>query len=946
MKKLYQKLAPVISPGIRTKLALFTLFFVSALLAAGFVYTYLSQKRDLSRAYDRQISAPLDLVSANVADLHKIAEALIQLESFRIKLKRKTIEARRFRGVKTEKDNVFKWLGRKTGIRKQRYESYDTYYSTYLTDKNLKEFENLLKAYLDVAMNSPVAAADFNRWKALAAQAAPGVMRLAETAEPSEALIKEVGRTRARLLADLRRPFGPLFSNRLERMGFSPDSIRILSFNAEQAELFDTASLFRESESATRKLFRNTDFTKFRKAFFDDEKALEAKADFTAEQTPFEARFSPVFANIPVVERALRVAGFDGGAEKLRAKLESIDAQFIGELKAIIEVKKERIKILRAKGVPPYRDPEFMAAAKDYRAAAEKRDAALANALNYAQIEKSLHTLIQDKIKRLHERAVAAQKKVSESEALLKKVEAKKAPEGSPGVDELLTRIEADRRIIETAESEISGLRSRESSILIDRDNEDPQMREASILPAAEAILNLRNAALLAKIRMSLISEQDILKQQLKNGVERKEQARIFTLVRQFIYDAKNETEIAVPRGTKSPLAGGVLAATRTEAEDYMHVLDTTPLFGKDGLSEKLVAENVVGYNLAIFNKEEGLRVIRRSTLGLILFSSVVGLIAILAAWYFSGFAVRRIASLSATSKLVRDGNLQVTFSGDGYDELASLGQSLNSMVAGLKEREELKGELMAAEEIQKRLLPSTVPGNLAGRADIAGFYKAMVGVGGDYFDYLALGNDYVAIAMGDVSNHGVGPALVMAMTRAQLHSQLREKEISLKNILLKLNAQLYEETPANIFVTFFLAHYNLKTGDLQYVSAGHSKPLVYRAASASTEFIEAGGMPLGMDDNELFGTTLELRKTNLAKGDVFLQYTDGLSEAMNAEREQFGYERMESMLKGLAAKSATTEQILSGVSREIEQFTGTTLTAAGPSALSDDIALVCLRRE
>ena len=130
MKKLWQKLAPVISPGIRTKLALFTLFFVSALLAAGFVYTYLSQKRDLSRAYDRQISAPLDLVSANVADLHKIAEALIQLESFRIKLKRKTIEARRFRGVKTEKDNVFKWLGRKTGIRKQRYESYDTYYST------------------------------------------------------------------------------------------------------------------------------------------------------------------------------------------------------------------------------------------------------------------------------------------------------------------------------------------------------------------------------------------------------------------------------------------------------------------------------------------------------------------------------------------------------------------------------------------------------------------------------------------------------------------------------------------------------------------------------------------------------------------------------------------------------------------------------------------------
>ena len=180
MNKLWSKIAPVISPGIRTKLTVFTLIFVSALLASSFLFSYLRQKEDLSRAYDREIRAPLDLVSANVGELHKIAEAMIQLETFRIRLRQKTAEARRFRGVKTEKDNVFKWLGRKTGIRKQHYESYDTYYSTYLTDKNLKEFENLLKSFIDVTMNASVSTAEFTRWKALAAQAAP-----AQTPDPN-----------------------------------------------------------------------------------------------------------------------------------------------------------------------------------------------------------------------------------------------------------------------------------------------------------------------------------------------------------------------------------------------------------------------------------------------------------------------------------------------------------------------------------------------------------------------------------------------------------------------------------------------------------------------------------------------------------------------------------------------------------------------------------------
>jgi serine phosphatase RsbU (regulator of sigma subunit) len=346
---------------------------------------------------------------------------------------------------------------------------------------------------------------------------------------------------------------------------------------------------------------------------------------------------------------------------------------------------------------------------------------------------------------------------------------------------------------------------------------------------------------------------------------------------------------------------------------------------------------------MIVVDKTSGLERIWNSTQRLLWFSSSIALLAVIAAWYFSGLAVRRLASLSATSQQVRDGNLQVAFADGGYDELSALGQSLNSMVEGLREREELKGELMAAEEIQKRLLPAAVPANIKGRADIAGFYKAMVGIGGDYFDYVPIGTDYIAIAMGDVSNHGVGPALVMAITRSQLHAELRGKELSVRNILLKLNEQLYAETPPNIFVTFFLALYNLKTGEMQYASAGHSKPLLYRTATRQVEYLEAGGMPLGMDDNDFFADTLEIRKVKLEPGDIFVQYTDGLSEAMNGEREQFGYERMSEQLVRNAAQPA--QGVLDGLAGAVEQFTGTRLDQPGPSALNDDIALVCLRR-
>ncbi len=955
MKKIWLRILPRISPGIRLKLTFFTLFFVTSLLALSFALSYITQKKELGKSLDNEVKVPLNLISHNVGELHRIAEGLIQLEVFRIRLKQNTARAKQFKKTVLVREESFgnRWrsLVKSFGGKvKYTYQAqrFDTYFSAYLTEKNLKEFETLLKSFIDFTLNSNVPAVQFAKWKANASRVAEVELLLAAESKTAEKAREKkyqslLSQRKAVLIGQLRQPFEPLFVNRLEQASFRPGAIRIVSYGNEDyadykvaPRLLDTASFFRSlDQTRDRKaediLFPQEDFKAFREDFFTGQNDSRDTVEYIRRSMPHEARFSPIYVNRPVVERARKILAYQQKGEDLLAQFDTVDQKYVALLKEIADRKGERLKVLREKSIPPFKDPDFMQIAGEYRKMAEKRDAEILQVTRYKEKEKAHFDTIQAKIKERRAARDAAAKAIKENEAKLKAIQLKKKSDAEQSADEIELVIETQKKAYDDADRVLQDLNSAEASFVGN-----------SELEVLEAILSLRNAALLARTRLSLVSEQSALDKVLKTSIGRKERDREFALLRQFIYDARSETEMPVPRGQASPLAGGVLAMSRTEAEDYMHSLDTMPVNDAKGLARLLLRDNVVGFNVSIINKQEGLDRIKDATRTLVIFLSVIAVLAIFAAWYFSGVAVRRIASLSSTSALVRDGNLSVTFDAKGYDELATLGSSLNGMVEGLKEREEMRGELMAAEEIQKRLLPADVPKNLKGRADLAGFYKAMTGVGGDYFDYIGLGNDLVAIAMGDVSNHGVGPALVMAITRSQLHAALREKEISLKQILLKLNEQLYEETPANIFVTFFLALYNLKTGEMQYVSAGHSKPLLLQA-SGKSKYLEAGGMPLGMDDNDFFSTTIEVQKLKLAAGETFVQYTDGLSEAMNSAREQFGYDRIQAVLE--KSGKASAHDVLQALAKSVENFTGTRLDLPGPSALNDDIALVCLKR-
>lgn len=989
MKGFWNRIWPHIAPGIRLKLAVFTLFFVSALIAASFTYSYFSQKAELSRAFAEQSKAPEKLVSLHVTDLHRFTEALVQLETFRVRLKRKTLEAQKFKKAVLVKEksagNLFKGLLNAFGASvKYSYETrrYDTYYSGYLTEKNLRDFEAQLKTAFDAVLPLPLDKKTFDRFKDRAARVvrsqstfndAISAANEKDSSEKFRRLQENYERDRAILTGDIARLLDPLLQARLDSMQFSRQSIRLLSYGDIESRfrsierqkdgsftktcrdatlpkkpLLDTAPQGTAVATEDWALLRSRAFLDFTKHVFCDTENYFARQDDRGVEVRLENSLYGVdFAVVPrlpaVVDRTERILRAEKLYPEVLAAFKDKDEKFAAELATLAAKKRERLDFLREKGIPPYKDKDFMNFAQQYRALQAQRDTELADALRYAEREKSHFAALKKRIEILEAQLKKGRQQIKENEQLLAKVKSGKAGKDAPSAEELEARIESERQADERLQAQIAQLKSYSGSLEAAPGASREEQRLVAELQLVEALLHLRDIALYGRVRLALNSEQQLLLRERRDATVRQALQKNYAAVRQFIHDARSETELPLLPGRVSPIAGGVLAVTRSEAEETMHDWDSTPLLGDNGLVRILHNENIAGYNMIVVDKTEGLERIKNSTRRLLYFSSGIAFLAIIAAWYFSGLAVRRIASLSATSEKVRGGDLQVVFADKGHDELASLGKSLNSMVEGLREREELRGELMAAEEIQKRLLPTSVPANLKGRAEIDGFYKAMVGIGGDYFDYVPIGADHVAIAMGDVSNHGVGPALVMAMTRSQLHAELRGKEISVRNILLKLNEQLYAETPPNIFVTFFLALYNLKTGEMQYASAGHSKPLLYRAAEKKALYLEAGGMPLGMDDNDFFAETVELRKLKLEAGDVFLQYTDGLSEAMNREREQFGYERMQAELARLAGQPV--REILRALAQAVEQFTGTRLDQPGPSELNDDIALVCLRR-
>ena len=253
-----------------------------------------------------------------------------------------------------------------------------------------------------------------------------------------------------------------------------------------------------------------------------------------------------------------------------------------------------------------------------------------------------------------------------------------------------------------------------------------------------------------------------------------------------------------------------------------------------------------------------------------------------------------------------------------------------NARLAGLAaeeatHRERIQHELRITREVQERIFPQRKP--VVRGLDYAGLYQPAGVVGGDCFEYLVDQSGRLWLAIGDVAGKGVPAALLMAGVNAALRSLLAAGVGQVDLVMNHLNRVLYDTTPRNRFVTLLLAMYEPDTRRLHYASAGHCPLLLLRGAT-HPEWLSTRGVGLGLTGRSVYRAD----ETQLQAGDIFVLYTDGVTEARNQDGEEFGEERLVASAHGGAAA-----EIAASILAAITSFTG-------QAAQHDDITVLVAR--
>ncbi|TCK74215.1 sigma-B regulation protein RsbU (phosphoserine phosphatase) [Acidipila rosea] len=250
-----------------------------------------------------------------------------------------------------------------------------------------------------------------------------------------------------------------------------------------------------------------------------------------------------------------------------------------------------------------------------------------------------------------------------------------------------------------------------------------------------------------------------------------------------------------------------------------------------------------------------------------------------------------------------------------------------HSLAAEAAQRERANREMEIAREVQERLFPQempTIPG-----ATIAGHCRPAQGVGGDYYDVFHLGEGRVGLAVGDVSGKGISAALLMASLRASLRGITLDNPRDYATLMHKVNRLVFEASASNRYATFFFAVYDPATRRLDCVNAGHNPPLLVRGDAVMR--LQADGPVVGLLP---FAPYTE-QTMQLAAGDLLVCYTDGISEAMTHEEEEWGEERM--IGAALCMQQGSAQAVLDCILAEADRF-----TAGAPQ--HDDMTLLVLK--
>ncbi len=241
--------------------------------------------------------------------------------------------------------------------------------------------------------------------------------------------------------------------------------------------------------------------------------------------------------------------------------------------------------------------------------------------------------------------------------------------------------------------------------------------------------------------------------------------------------------------------------------------------------------------------------------------------------------------------------------------------------------KQKLEEQFKVARDIQKGLLPGAIPGRPG--LEVEALIRFCLEVAGDYYDVIPLDAHRTVLSIGDVAGKGIGPAMLMANLQASLRTT-QAMGVSLRESALQINRIVYDNTPSELFITFFMALIDVNEGCMKYVNAGHNPPFLMRR-DGQVKMLSKGGILLGVKADAVY----EEGEVQLNPGDILFMYTDGVCEAMNCFEEEFGEKRLVEIVS--ANRTLPLADLVHLIEKEVEVHHGS-------SDYDDDFTLLLAR--
>ena len=338
-----------------------------------------------------------------------------------------------------------------------------------------------------------------------------------------------------------------------------------------------------------------------------------------------------------------------------------------------------------------------------------------------------------------------------------------------------------------------------------------------------------------------------------------------------------------------------------------------------------------------VFSDEVVRETIKKSAQRLIMVGIVFWIVGGFGSFFLSRFIVQPVNKLLVGAKEVSSGNLDYQVEVLTEDELGQLAVQFNAMTQGLKSAQKAKEEQLVldeqikqATEIQEGMNPMEFLDSE--NVMIKGYTRAAKGVGGDYFDFIILPDNRVAMLISDVSGKSISASLVMVLIKTVVSTYLKLFDYIRSDIILTtINKIMAAQAHMDKFATMIFLIYNPVTGELEFSNGGQGPLFIYRSNKKVCTATSLPGLPLGIDEDNDYS----LARVKVAKGDMIVLYTDGVTEAYNPLKEEYTLKNLKDNI--IKFSELNCNEIVTNIIEDIDKF-------ADGAEQHDDMTLVVMK--